>query len=262
MFNRLLFRAQVPHGSALWPPPSFSPSSVDQCCKQLDSCRKACGHAVENIPPPSLPHRHSWHSPAWKSRAANPARSHHHTPAKPPQPVRHCTSAALPSPLMKCVFSAGTTGVVSKKDNTSICSHFHHHARVRGVWQGWPALTAARLAESSFSRIGDRCQCWQAKASRPPRRGHRGSGPRQGRTKDHQVRRLGEILKQVLNKASPAAAITLCNKPGKERTLPPRPGQCRELLPALTGGGMDLAPVTARQGFPRASRHPPGQARS
>lgn len=172
----------------------------------------------------------------------------------------HFCSAAVP--LMKCVFSAGTTGVVSKKDNTGICSHFHHHARVRGVWQGWPALTAARLAESSFSRIGDRCQCWQAKASRPPRRGHQGSGPRQGRTKDHQVRRLGEILKQVLNKVSPAAAITLCNKPGKERTLPPRQGQCRELLPALTGGGMDLAPGTARQGFPRASRHPPGQARS
>lgn len=36
-------------------------------------------------------------------------------------------------------------------------------------------------------------------------------GPRQGRTKDHRARRLGEILKQVLNKASPAAAITLCN---------------------------------------------------
>lgn len=45
-----------------------------------------------------------------------------------------------------------------------------------------------------------------------------------GHMKDYQVQRPGEILKQALNKASPAAAITLCNKPGKERTLPPQLG--------------------------------------
>lgn len=39
-------------------------------------------------------------------------------------------------------------------------------------------------------------------------------------------------------------------------------GRCRELLLALAGGGTDLAPGAARQGFPRASRHQPGQARS
>ena len=154
-------------------------------------------------------------------------------------------------------FSAGTRGLVSKKDGTGIRCHCHHRARARGVWQGQPAPTAARLAEPSSSGIRDRCRSWHAKASRPPCGWHRGSGPRQGRTKDHRVRRLGEILKQVLNKASPAAAITLCNKPGKERTLPPSWGSA--------GSSCRHSPEVAQTRHPalrgRASLEPRGTSR-
>lgn len=70
-----------------------------------------------------------------------------------------------------------------------------------------PVLMAAELAGPGSTWKGE--QVLMARES-PSRECHE-SGPQQGRMKDHRVRRLGEILKQVLNKASPAAAITLCN---------------------------------------------------
>lgn len=59
-----------------------------------------------------------------------------------------------------------------------------------------------------------------------------GDAPWQGSTKDHRARRVGEILKQELNKASLAEAITLSNKNGNERTLPHQPA------PAVCGTAM------------------------
>lgn len=69
--------------------------------------------------------------------------------------------------------------------------------------------------------------------------GHQGSCPQQ----DHQVRRLGKILKRVLNKASPEAAISSVINLRRRGLCLSRQGDIRELLLALTGDGMDLAPA-------------------
>lgn len=104
-------------------------------------------------------------------------------------------------------FSGGTREAVSNKDGTGILGTCCHHHRAQG---------SGGVVTADGSRAGRAWLCQEGRvvlmmARESPDGECRESGPWQGRTKDHRVWRLGEILKQVLNKASPAAAITLCN---------------------------------------------------
>lgn len=185
--------------------------------KGEDSWGRARGPAAGDIPPPPLPRRHSLHSPAWKSRAANPAGSHHHhhAPEKPPQPVCCCPPADETR-----FFRRDPAGCV--------------HTTAGFLEAGWRRHPPSRPQQhcSAANLTGPEPGVDPRRAPRVRPAAGIGDAPWQGSTKDHRAQRVGEILKQELNKASLAEAITRSNKNGNERTLPHQPA------PAVRGTAM------------------------